>query len=127
MSGWPVYAVTCRAAQLQRVCFLIYMQSHTKKHWPTVKPTVCSKIIQHLSNHLSLAFRSAPWLLRASLSVGPLYGSRAQLTHTEGANDPINSVDFRPMEAAALVHEDNLTQSHLLYKQAMGPLVLLDL
>lgn len=81
----------------------------------------------HLSNHLSLAFRSAPWLLCASPSVDPVYGSRVQLTHTNGGNHPINSVDFRPMEAAALVREDNLTQSHHhLYKQAMCPLVLLD-
>lgn len=66
---------------------------------------------------LSLTFRSAPWLLRALMTsrLPPLHAqwmAREPSWNTVGGTYPINSADFRPLEAAALVCEDNLTQSH---------------
>lgn len=82
---------------------------------------------------LSLTFRSAPWLFRALTTprLPPLQAQCMALEpswNTVGKPCPINSADFRPLEAGALVCEDNLTQSyHHLHKQAMCPHVLLDL
>lgn len=73
---------------------------------------------------LSLTFRSAPWLLRALMTsrLPPLHAqwmAGEPSWNTVGGTYPINSTDFRPLEAAALVCEDNLTQSHQhLCKQA---------
>lgn len=153
MSAWPVLVATCR--RVLHNCnvydcihcdWVICMQVHIEIHKePTVylyktysmytntQVWVPGQIQITCTFTLSLTFRSAPWLHRALMTprLPPLQAQCRALEpswNTVGGTYPINSADFRPLEAAALVCEDNLTQSHHhLCKQAMCPHVLLDL